>query len=92
MNRNELIDHVAGATQISKKDAGRIVDAVFEGITGSLKKGDEVRLPAFGTFAVTKREAKEGRNPRTGETINIAAALQPKFKPGKALKDALNVA
>ncbi|MBJ7415999.1 MAG: HU family DNA-binding protein, partial [Niveispirillum sp.] len=75
---------------LSKADANKAVDAVFDGITGALKKGDEVRLVGFGTFAVAERAASEGRNPRTGEKISIAASKQPKFKPGKGLKDALN--
>ncbi len=71
-------------------DAGKAVEAVFEAITSSLKSGDEVRLVGFGTFAVTQRKASTGRNPRTGETMTIEASNQPKFKAGKALKDAVN--
>ncbi|MEM9749372.1 MAG: HU family DNA-binding protein [Pseudomonadota bacterium] len=90
MNKNELIEKVADAADISKADATRAVDGVFETITDALKDGDEVRLVGFGTFAVTRRAATEGRNPRTGEKIQIAASNQPKFKAGKGLKDALN--
>lgn len=90
MNKNDLVASVAEAAGLSKADASKAVDAVFDGITGALKKGDEVRLVGFGTFAVSERAASEGRNPRTGEKIKIAASKQPKFKPGKGLKDALN--
>lgn len=90
MNKNDLVASVAEAAGLSKADASKAVDAVFDGITGALKKGDEVRLVGFGTFAVASRAASEGRNPRTGEKIKIAASKQPKFKPGKGLKDALN--
>ncbi len=90
MNKNDLVASVAEAAGLSKADASKAVDAVFDGITGALKKGDEVRLVGFGTFAVAARAASEGRNPRTGEKIKIAASKQPKFKPGKGLKDALN--
>ncbi|AUN28944.1 DNA-binding protein HU [alpha proteobacterium AAP38] len=90
MNKNDLVAAVAEAAGLSKADANKAVDAVFDGITGALKKGDEVRLVGFGTFAVAERAASEGRNPRTGEKISIAASKQPKFKPGKGLKDALN--
>lgn len=90
MNKNDLVAAVAEAAGLSKADANKAVDAVFDGITGALKKGDEVRLVGFGTFAVAERAASEGRNPRTGEKISISASKQPKFKPGKGLKDALN--
>ena len=90
MNKNELVDAVASAASLKKADATKAVDAVFDSITGSLKKGDEVRLVGFGTFTVSKRNASEGRNPRTGEKIHIAASKQPKFKAGKGLKDAVN--
>ena len=90
MNKNDLVAHVADAAGLSKIDATKAVDAVFEGIADSLKKGDEVRLVGFGTFAVAERAASEGRNPRTGEKIAIPASKQPKFKPGKTLKDGLN--
>lgn len=90
MNKNDLVAHVAETAEISKADAGKAVDAVFDGIIDALKKGDDVRLVGFGTFAVAERAASEGRNPRTGEKISIAASKQPKFKAGKALKDAVN--
>lgn len=90
MNKNDLVAVVAEAAGLSKADANKAVDAVFDGITGALQKSDEVRLVGFGTFAVAERAASEGRNPRTGEKISIAASKQPKFKPGKGLKDALN--
>ncbi len=85
-----MIDMVAEAADISKAAAGRAVDAVFDSISGSLKKGDSVTLVGFGTFSVSKRAARSGRNPRTGETIQISASNMPKFKAGKALKDAVN--
>ena len=90
MNKNEFIDRVADLAGMTKADAGRAVDAVFDAITETLKKGDDVRLVGFGTFSSSKRAAREGRNPRTGETIQIAASIQPKFSAGKGLKDALN--
>ena len=90
MNKSEMIDMVAEAADISKAAAGRAVDAVFEGITSSLKGGDSVTLVGFGTFSVSDRAARAGRNPRTGETIQIKASKMPKFKAGKALKDAVN--
>ena len=90
MNKNELVDAVASAADLKKSEATQAVDAVFEAITGALKKGDEVRLVGFGTFAVSNRAASEGRNPRTGDKIQIAASKQPKFKAGKGLKDAVN--
>lgn len=90
MNKNDLVAHVADATGLSKGDATRAVDAVFDGITSTLKRGDEVRLVGFGTFNVAERAASEGRNPRTGEKIDIPASRQPKFKAGKGLKDAIN--
>jgi DNA-binding protein HU-beta len=90
MNKNDLVALVADAASLTKTDATKAVEAVFDGITDSLKKGDEVRLVGFGTFAVAERAASEGRNPRTGEKIAIPASKQPKFKAGKNLKDALN--
>ncbi len=89
MNKNELVDAVAAATGLKKQDATNAVDAVFDCIAGALKKGLEVRLVGFGTFNVTKRAASEGRNPRTGEKIQIAASKLPKFRAGKGLKDAV---
>lgn len=90
MNKNDLVAAVADATGLSKADAGKAVDGTLDAITGSLKKGGEVRLVGFGTFSVAKRAASTGRNPRTGESIKIPASKQPKFKAGKALKDAVN--
>ena len=90
MNKQDLVAHVADAAGLSKADATKAVDSVIDGITGSLKRGTEVRLVGFGTFAVANRAASKGRNPRTGEPINIPASKQPKFKAGKALKDAVN--
>lgn len=90
MNKNELVDAVATASELKKSDATKAVDSVFEAITTALKKGDDVRLVGFGTFSVASRAASEGRNPRTGEKIKIAASKQAKFKPGKTLKDELN--
>lgn len=89
MNKQELVAVVAEKTGLSKADAGKAVDGVFEAITDALKTGDEVRLVGFGTFAVAERAATEGRNPRTGEKIAIPASKQPKFKAGKGLKDAV---
>ena len=90
MNKNELIDAVASSTELKKSEATKAVDAVFDTIAGAHEKGDEVRLVGFVTFSVAERAASEGRNPRTGEKISIAASRQAKFKPGKTLKDALN--
>lgn len=90
MNKQDLIAAVAEASALTKIDAGRAVDAVFQVIEKALKEGDEVRLVGFGTFLVTKRKAAEGRNPRTGETIKISASNTPKFRAGKGLKDAVN--
>ncbi|MEM9839066.1 MAG: HU family DNA-binding protein [Pseudomonadota bacterium] len=90
MNKNEFIDEVAKKADMSKAQASKAVDAVFDAITEALQGGDDVRLVGFGTFSAAKREAREGRNPRTGETIQIAASIQPKFSAGKGLKDALN--
>ena len=90
MNKNELVAEVADSTGLSKADSGKAVDAVFDVITGQLKKGGEVRLVGFVTFSVASRAASEGRNPRTGDKIKIPASKQPKFKPGKGLKDSVN--
>ena len=90
MNKQELIGAVADASGLSKSDASKAVEAVFDSVTGALKKGDEVRLVGFGTFSVSKRKASTGRNPRTGEPMTIKASSQPKFKAGKGLKDAVN--
>ena len=90
MNKQEMIGSVADASGLSKADASKAVEAVFDTISGALKRGDEVRLVGFGTFSVTKRKASTGRNPRTGEPMTIKASTQPKFKAGKGLKDAVN--
>ncbi|CAH0352326.1 HU family DNA-binding protein [soil metagenome] len=90
MNKQDLISAVADSSGLSKSDAIKAVEGMFEAVTGALKKGDEVRLVGFGTFSVTKRKASTGRNPRTGETMTIKASTQPKFKAGKGLKDAVN--
>ncbi|MEM7196370.1 MAG: HU family DNA-binding protein [Pseudomonadota bacterium] len=90
MNKADLIDAVASAADITKTDAASAVDAVFDSITNALKNGDTVSLIGFGTFSTSARAARTGRNPRTGETINIAASNVAKFKAGKGLKDAVN--
>ncbi len=90
MNKIDLVAAVAANTGLSKADSANAVDSVIDAITGSLRSGEEVRLVGFGTFSVANRAASEGRNPRTGERISIAASRQPKFKAGKALKDSVN--
>ena len=90
MNKSELIDAIAKHADISKAAAGRALDAAVNAITGSLKKGDIVTLVGFGSFYISKRTARQGRNPRTGDPIRIRAAKVPKFRAGKALKDAVN--
>ena len=90
MNKNELVDTVAEISGLRKGEAEKTVDAVFDTIMGALRKGDEVRIVGFGTFTVSERQATEGRNPRTGEKMLIAASKQPRFRAGKGLKDALN--
>jgi len=90
VNKTEMIDHIARQADISKAAAGRALDALVGAIRTTLKKGGTVTLVGFGTFAVGKRVARSGRNPRTGETIKIRAAKVPKFRPGKALKDSIN--
>lgn len=90
MNKNELIDSVAASANLSKADAGKAVDGVINAVMGALKNGDDVRLVGFGTFTTAKRKATTGRNPQTMEVIQIPASTQPKFKAGKALKDAVN--
>ena len=90
MNKTDLIEHIAKNADISKAAAGRALDALLSGVKTTLKKGGSVTLVGFGTFAVAKRAARTGRNPRTGDTIKIKDAKLPKFRPGKALKDALN--
>lgn len=90
MNKSELIDTVASSADISRADATRAVDAVLDTVTESLRKGDSVTLVGFGTFEVRERAARSGRNPQTGETIQIKASKSPAFKAGKAFKDAVN--
>ena len=90
MNKQDLISAVADSSGLSKSDASKAVEGVFDAITGALKKGDEVRLVGLGTFSVSQRKASTGRNPRTGETMTIKASAQPKFKAGKGLKDSVN--
>ena len=90
MNKTELIAAVAEKAEISKKDAEKAVKAFTDAVAEELVKGEKVQLVGFGTFEVSEREAREGRNPRTGETMTIAASKTPKFKPGKALKDEIN--
>jgi DNA-binding protein HU-beta len=90
VNKTELIEHIAKHADISKAAATRALDATLSAVKTTLKKGGDVSLVGFGTFAVTKRAGRTGRNPRTGEPIKIKSAKIPKFRPGKALKDALN--
>ncbi|MBY0453422.1 MAG: HU family DNA-binding protein [Burkholderiaceae bacterium] len=90
MNKTELIEHIANDADISKAAAARALESMIEAVKTNLKKGGTVSLVGFGTFAVGKRAARTGRNPRTGAAIKIKAAEIPKFRPGKALKDALN--
>lgn len=89
MNKSELIEAVAQSADISKAAAARAVDGVIQSITDALKEGDQVTLVGFGTFVVRERAARTGRNPRTGEAIDIKASKIPSFKAGKALKDAV---
>jgi DNA-binding protein HU-beta len=90
MNKLELVDHVAGAADLTKVKAAEALDAVLDGIEKTLKKGEEVRLVGFGTFSVRERAAGKGRNPATGKEIKIAASRNARFKPGAALKASLN--
>lgn len=90
MNKSDLIDAVAAQADLSKADASRAVDAMVDSITNALKKGDKVSLVGFGVFSVRKRAARQGRNPKTGQSIKIPAGKTPGFKAGKALKDAVN--
>ncbi|HUZ73435.1 MAG TPA: HU family DNA-binding protein [Stellaceae bacterium] len=92
VNKNELADSVAMVASLKKSEAETAVDAMFDAIAAALKKGDEVRIAGFGTFHVSERAATEGRNPRTGEKMMIAASKQPKFRAGKGLKDTVNAA
>lgn len=90
MNKTDLIDAIADNAALSKAEAGRALDAVISSVMDTLSKGDQVVLTGFGTFTVRDRAARAGRNPQTGETIEIKAAKVPTFKAGKALKDAVN--
>ena len=90
MNKTELIDAVAEAADLTKAESSRAVDAVVAAVTKALKDGDAVTLVGFGTFQVRERAERTGRNPKTGDTIKIAASNNPSFKAGKALKDAVN--
>ncbi|GEK46083.1 HU family DNA-binding protein [Halomonas pacifica] len=90
MNKSELIEAIAASADIPKAAATRALDAMVEAVTDSLKKGDSVSLVGFGTFAVKERAARTGRNPQTGQPIEISAAKVPSFKAGKALKDSVN--
>lgn len=90
MNKQELVSEIAVIADLNKTDSEKALNAIVASITDTLKSGDEVALMGFGTFKVTDRAARDGRNPRTGESIKIAAAKVPKFTPGKGLKDAVN--
>jgi len=90
MTKSELIDQVAEKSGLTKKDSGKAVDAVFSAMTEALTKGDKVQLVGFGSFEVRERSARTGRNPQTGATIKIKARKVPVFKPGKALKEAVD--
>ena len=90
MNKGELIDAVAAAADLTKSDATKAVEAFVDTVTRALKKGEQVSIVGFGSFSVKSRAARQGRNPKTGETITIAASKVPGFKAGKALKDAVN--
>ena len=90
MNKNDLVSAVASSTGMSKVDSVKAVEGVFDAISGALSSGGDVRIVGFGTFSVANRKATTGRNPRTGQAIQIPASKQPKFKAGKGLKDAVN--
>ena len=90
MNKAELVAAIAEKTELSKKDSEKALKAFIDVVTEELKKGEKVQLVGFGTFETSKRAAREGRNPQTGETMKIPASVAPKFNPGKALKDAMN--
>jgi DNA-binding protein HU-beta len=90
VNKTELVEHIAGKSDISKAAASRALASIIDAVKKTLKKGDTVTLVGFGTFSVSKRAARTGRNPRTGAPLKIKAAKVPRFKPGKGLKDALN--
>ncbi|GEK58784.1 MULTISPECIES: HU family DNA-binding protein [Marinococcus] len=90
MNKTDLINAVSDQAELSKKDASKAVDAVFDSITETLKKGDKIQLVGFGSFEVRERAARKGRNPQTGAEIKIPSTKNPAFRPGKQLKDAVN--
>lgn len=90
MNKAELVAAIAEQTELSKKDTEKALKAFVDVVTEELKKGEKIQLVGFGTFEVSERAARDGRNPQTGETMKIAASKAPKFKAGKALKDAIN--
>jgi DNA-binding protein HU-beta len=90
VNKNDLVAAVSSETGLSKADAAKAVDGVFNTVASALRRGDDVRLVGFGTFSVVNRKASVGRNPRTGATIQIPASRQPKFKAGKGLKQSVN--
>ncbi len=90
MNKTELVAAIADKAEISKKDAEKALKAFTDTVAAQLKKGDKIQLVGFGTFEVTKRAAREGRNPQTGDVMKISASKAPKFKAGKALKDLVN--
>ena len=90
MNKTELVAAIASQAEISKKDSEKALKAFIDVVTEELKKGEKIQLVGFGTFEVSKRAAREGRNPQTGDTMKIEACTAPKFKAGKALKDAVN--
>ena len=90
MNKTQLIEHIAATTDLSKAAAGRVLSTMLESVSKTLKKGGTVSLTGFGSFSVTKRKARIGRNPKTGDALKIKAAKVPHFRPSKGLKDALN--
>lgn len=90
MNKAQLIDHIAEQAELTKQQAARALEALLAGVTDTLARGGDVTLVGFGSFQVDERAARKGRNPKTGEVVDIAAAKMPKFRPGKALKDAVN--
>ncbi len=90
MNQSELVRHVAGETGMTRSAAEAAVKSVLSGIAGSLARGEAVSLPGFGAFGTRSRPARTGRNPRTGESLNIAASTTPTFKAGKSLRDVVN--
>ncbi|HGJ5865796.1 HU family DNA-binding protein [Arsenophonus nasoniae] len=90
MNKTELINQIADKTSLTKKDSEKVLNALIETVTETLKAGDEVQLVGFGSFQVKQRAAREGRNPKTGEALKIAASNVPSFKAGKTLKEAVN--